>query len=65
MSLLLKHASVNKADRDGLTALHHAAVLGQDDSLDLLVHADLDVVDNEGKTPMQLAIENGQFNAVQ
>ena len=64
MSLLLKHASIDKADREGMTALHHAAILGQDDSLDLLVNANLDARDELGRTPIQLAIENGQYNAV-
>ena len=42
MTQLLKHASVDKADSNGMTALHHAAILGKDDSLDLLTNANLD-----------------------
>ena len=64
---LLKHgALVETPGLDGLAPLHHASVLGQDDTLELFQTADLDlnILTKDGKTALQLAIENGQFNAV-
>ena len=55
-------------DNLGRTALHYAAELGQDDSLDFLLNAGADpniAEKDTGRTAMHLAIENGQFNSVQ
>lgn len=59
---------MNARDSEGKTALHYASMLGQDDTLEmLLAHgADPNVSDKSTKkTPLHLAIENGQFNSVQ
>jgi ankyrin repeat protein len=40
--------------------------LGQDDTLEILLShkANPDLQDKQGRTPLHLAIENGQFNSV-
>ena len=69
VSLLLKNqAEVNLKDKLGRSALHYASELGQDDTLEMLLAANADpnaCENGTGKTPMHLAIENGQFNSVQ
>ena len=68
INLLVKNGcNVNFKDENGMTPLHFASQLGQDDSLEILLNAKAnpDVQDKNGKTPLHEAIENGQFNSVQ
>jgi ankyrin repeat protein len=54
-------ADVNAADVRGLTALHGAALLGFDDVIRTLAaqHAQLDVKDKRGITPLDMALGKG------
>ena len=65
-TLLKSGANVETAGDDGLAPLHHASILGQDDTLEQfqMIKPDLNLLTKDGKTAVQLAIENGQFNAV-
>ena len=66
IATLLKHgANVDTLGLEGLAPLHHASVLGQDDTFELFKEINLNILTKDGKTALQLAIENGQFNAVQ
>lgn len=59
---------MNVRDSLGRTPLHYASELGQDDNLEMLLNhgSDPNVKDTETKkSPLLLAIENGQFNSVQ
>ena len=63
-----KGADVNVRDSLGRAPLHYASELGQDDNLEMLLNhgSDPNVKDTETKkSPLLLAIENGQFNSVQ
>lgn len=68
VGLLLKAGSeVNLTDNKGRSALHYAAELGQDDTIEMLLAAGADpnvAENNTGRTALHLAIENGQFNSV-
>ena len=58
---------MNLIDNKGRSALHYAAELGQDDTLEMLLAAGADpnIAEKEtGRTALHLAIENGQFNSV-
>ena len=59
--MLKKNRNVNEKNRSGRTALHYAAELGKKKLVDLLLKngAKKKVTDNNGKTPSQLARENG------
>ena len=63
VSLLLGQLSMNmnQVDAHGNTALHHAAMLGKNDIIKLLMkqHASIKDKNKENKTPVQLARENG------
>ena len=65
--LLKAGCNVNARDSDGRTPLSYASEHGQDDTLDLLLGRGADPMIGETKTkktPLHIAIENGQFNAV-
>ena len=56
-------ASVNFADRERRTALHHAAAAGSTESVQVLVHypsCDINITDDEGLTAANLARRHGQ-----
>jgi len=60
---LLEHgADVNKKNRKGLTALHQAA-FGQGDAVEIVrmlrEHGAIDVEDEDGRTPAQIAADEG------
>ncbi len=65
--VLLKHgADANARDTEsGATPLHRAASWGRIDVLELLLAhaADPEIKDKNGRTPLDLAIENGQSEA--
>ena len=58
---------IDRADDEGMTALHHVAnplPLGSYDNKDILQHllnagAGVDVKDNLGRTPSEVALEHG------
>ncbi|KAL3841322.1 hypothetical protein ACJMK2_019484, partial [Sinanodonta woodiana] len=61
LTSFLRSLNVNCADKNGYTALHHAAVNGHKDVVKLLVseEAAADLVDNQGCTPLHLAAWRG------
>lgn len=63
MKLLLDHgAQVNQVNRDsGSTALYAAAAFGSDEIVKLLLErgADPSICGTNGKTALQVAVENG------
>ena len=68
VSLLLGQLglNMNQVDAYGNTALHHAAMLGKNDIIKLLMKHDASIKDKnkEKKTPVQLAGENGYKDLV-
>jgi ankyrin repeat protein len=60
-ALLARHADVNQAQADGMTALHWAAYLDDTETAKLLVDAGADVkaANRYGVTPLSLACANG------
>ncbi|KAK3580897.1 hypothetical protein CHS0354_008182 [Potamilus streckersoni] len=61
LTSFLRSLNVNCADKNGYTALHHAAVNGHKDVVKLLVSEDAaaDLADNQGCTPLHLAAWRG------
>lgn len=49
----------------GRSAMHYAAISGDTDIIDVLVKSDanINVVDKQGKTPLDLALEKGNYDA--
>lgn len=68
VNILLKAgASPKSKDSRGKTALHYASESGQDDTIEQLLSSGADPNAQEAgtlKTPLHVAIENGQFNSV-
>ena len=65
--LLKAGCRVNETDLTGRTALSYASEYGQDDTIEMLLKngADPNIASTDTKkTPMHIAIENGQFNSV-
>ena len=60
-------ADVNNANKQGLTALHHAAALGIPHMVQCLLHHDADIEgrDKRGETALMKAVQNGQGTIVQ
>jgi ankyrin repeat protein len=57
---------VNTPDEEGMTVMHHAAKGGHVYLLEMLLEefsADPFVQDNQGRTPMQVALDNNQMGA--
>ena len=66
VQLLLRHkVRINGVDSQGRTALHHAAMQGNLDIIDLLLDAGAEVKarDDHGMTPLLLAAANGRLLA--
>lgn len=61
------HSEVDPQDENGRTPLHMAAIFGRTDTAEILIQhgADINIPDNENKTPMMIAQENGLFDFVQ
>ena len=68
IQLLVKNGSnVNFKDEFGKTPIFYASELGQDDTLEILLAAKAEVNGQDlefKKTPMHVAIENGQYNSL-
>ncbi|XP_053385251.1 ankyrin repeat and sterile alpha motif domain-containing protein 1B-like isoform X2 [Mercenaria mercenaria] len=66
LSSFLKSVNVNYTDKNGYTALHHAAVNGFRDVVEVLLKADAQPghLDNQGCTPVHLAAWNGDAEIV-
>src|SRR4051812_18049711 len=66
-SLLGRHVDVNRAQADGMTALHWAAHLDDLETVKLLVNAGADVkaANRYGVTPLSLACTNGDAPLVE
>ncbi|MDR2548253.1 MAG: ankyrin repeat domain-containing protein, partial [Rickettsiales bacterium] len=62
--LIKVKADPNVQDNEGKTPLHYAAYFGCNGSIDLLLkgEAKCDTLDKQGKTPRQVAIDNGQYH---
>ncbi len=62
--LIEAKADPNVQDNKGRTPLHYAAYFGCNGSIDLLLkgEAKCDILDKQGKTPRQVAIDNGQYH---
>jgi ankyrin repeat protein len=60
-------ANVNDTDRDGFTALMHAAKKGDKDIVQLLLEngADTNIESNNGKTALSLALHNKHEDMVE
>ena len=60
-SLLTSGANPNKRDKDGMTALHHAVIAGNEKAVQLLLthKADANITTKEGKTPLDIAKQKG------
>jgi len=63
--LLSKGADVQAQDRDGNTALHHAALMDRLELLSFLLFADADpeAVNNQGQTALHLVTAAGSYSA--
>lgn len=61
VKLLKRGADVNLSDKNSMTALHHAAASDDDELVDLLLEhsANIEALDDQGKTPSDLAREKG------
>jgi len=61
--LVRKRADVNRQDEFGNTPLHYAVEIGDKYLADLLCfyHCDIDIKNNEGKSPVDLAIESSDI----
>lgn len=68
VAILLQHPSIHiNKPKDGLTALHYAAMSGSDQICRMLLsngRIDADVQDNMGRTPLVLAVMHGNQNAI-
>ncbi|PKS09158.1 hypothetical protein jhhlp_003772 [Lomentospora prolificans] len=67
-SLLKKGAECSVKDRDGLTPLHWAVKRGYKELVRLLIDqgkAQIDVLDNQQRTPLSLGVMNGQAVVVE
>jgi hypothetical protein len=65
MEILLEHGcDINRANKDGTTALHVVAQRGDLKLADFLFgyEANLDARDNQGRTPADLALAQGHEN---
>lgn len=59
-NMLSKGFDVNASDDTGMTLLHHAAAGNQPDVIEMLINeypAKSNVTDNEGRTPLDVAIQ--------
>ncbi|XP_066544285.1 uncharacterized protein LOC136711737 [Amia ocellicauda] len=63
----LKLTDVNKADREGVTALHKACELGRKEMVLYLLEigADTAAVDHFGHTPLRVAVKHRHFEIIQ
>lgn len=58
---------VNTPDEDGMTLLHHAAAGNQPDVVEMLLNdyaANVNAQDSQGRTPLDVARENGSQEVV-
>lgn len=65
VALLVRRGSnVSYRNRVGWTALHIAAHDGSENITDLLIgaRADINIVNNNNETPLQIAVQNGNIN---
>ncbi|XP_012942189.1 arf-GAP with coiled-coil, ANK repeat and PH domain-containing protein 2 [Aplysia californica] len=63
--LLLNNAKLDRRDKSGRTALHHATILGHTGQVCQFLkrRADVNAKDNQGKTPLDIALETENANA--
>ncbi|MCT4635818.1 MAG: ankyrin repeat domain-containing protein [Rickettsiales bacterium] len=66
--LIILGANLSVRDSSGMSALHHAAMIGDQEIVEALLNADsslVDLIDNNGTTALMYAAMNGHSNLVE